>query len=102
MITIHIDYVDGTEVSYIEGLSILKESPSMDFTTNVLTFFTQNGFASYQCDNVVVVDSEGNSIDRNELLSNDGHVYTHKRMKPSHDIYKMLVANSFTWKQPTR
>lgn len=100
MITIHIDFVDGVEVSYKEGLDMLEKDPSVDFTTNVLTFFTQNGFTAYPCDNVVIVDKHGRCIDRNELLTNTGHKYTDKFIRPAHNIYKMLVANSFTWKQP--
>lgn len=92
MITIHIDYIDGTESSYEEGV-VLQDN----FTTNCLTFFSNN---FTKCDNVVVVDRHGRSIDRNELMSNKGFRYTNKEMREAHNIYKMLVANSFAWKQP--
>ncbi len=103
MVTIHIDFVDGTEVSYIEGLELLEKDSTTDFTTNVLTFFAQKGFVHQHCDNVIIIDKHGRSIDRNELLTNgeNGEFrYTDKFMRPGHNIYKMLVANSFTWKQP--
>jgi len=37
MIEIHIDYVDGTEVSYIEGLELLYKDPKCNFTTTTFT-----------------------------------------------------------------
>ena len=98
MITIHIDFIDGTEVSYIEGLELQD-----NFTTNCLTFFSQE---LTNAENVQVIDKHGRSIDRNELMSNTGgrinSIYTDKEMRPAHNIYKMLVANSFTWKQPVK
>ena len=36
MITIHIDFVDGTEVSYIEGIELLEKD--LGFNTNIGTF----------------------------------------------------------------
>jgi len=94
MITIHIDYVDGTELSYIEGLE-----KGDNFTTNCLTFFSQD---LTKAKNVQVVDEHGRCIDRNELMSNTGHNYTDREMRAAHNIYKMLVTNSFTWKQPAK
>lgn len=95
MIKIHIDFIDGTEVSYIEGLELLDKDPNCNFTTSVLTFFSNSWD-----NNVIVIDKHGRSIDRNELMSNEGHSYTNKKMRKDHNIYKMLVANAFTWKQP--
>jgi len=97
MITIHIDYRDNTELSYDEGLEQLNKKPEANFTTNVLTFFS-NSFNT----NVIVVDKFGRSIDKHELMSNSGFKYTDRIMKPSHNIHKMLIANSFTWKQPIK
>lgn len=88
MITIHWDFTDGTEVSYIEG-NQLKDN----FTTSVLNFFTYDNEAS----DVVVVRSDGKKISRNELISNSG-LYTQKEIRKEHDIHKMLVSRSFNWK----
>jgi len=68
MITIHYDFVDGTEVSYYEG-SILKDN----FTTNCLIFFSTGN-------NVKVVKKDGSYIDSKELLENTG-CYTNKEIK---------------------
>jgi len=95
MITIHYDFVNGTEKSYGEGHELLFEDEHASFTTNCLTFFS-NSFG----DNVVVIDKHGRTIDRNELMSNKGHSYTDRFMRKAHNITKMLIANSFTWKQP--
>ena len=97
MITIHIDYIEGTELPYYEGLEQLDENPEANFTTNVLTFFS-NSFDT----NVIVIDKFGKTIDKYELMSNKGFKYTDRIMKPGHDIYKMLVANAFTWKPPIK
>jgi len=105
MVTIHIDFTDGTEVSYIEGLELLEKDLNTDFTTNVLVFFTQNSFVTYPSDNVIVIDKHGRSIDRNELLTNgkNGEFrYIDREIGPRHNINKMLITNSFTWKQPEK
>jgi len=102
MVTIHIDFVDGTEVSHDEGYELLRDNSSADFTTNDLTFFHNNGFLPYDCDNVVIVDNGGRYIDRNELMSNKDNYYTDKHMRPGHNINKMLLANAFTWKIPNK
>ena len=85
MITIHYDFVDGTEISYQEGLS--KKD---NFTTNCLIFFTTNK-------HVRVVKKDGSYIDSIELLKNDGQ-YTNKEIRQSHNIFKMLVADIFEWR----
>lgn len=85
MITIHYDFTDGTELSWIEGKN--KED---DFTTNVLDFFTCNR-------DVIVIKKDGSYISSVELLANDQY-YTDKHMRPVHNIHKMLVANAFSWK----
>lgn len=84
MIKIHYDFTDGTEVSYIEGLKL-----GDNFNTNCLNFFSFD----IKCEDVMVIDKLGNSISRNELL--DDNVYTTKKIRLSHNIQKMLKANSF-------
>jgi len=85
MITIHYDFTDGTELSWIEG--VIKGD---SFTTNVLDFFTPDR-------DVLVIRKDGSYISSVELLANDPY-YTDKHMRPVHNIHKMLVANSFRWK----
>lgn len=85
MITIHYDFTDGTELSWIEG-----RNKGDAFTTNVLDFFTSDR-------NVIVVKKDGSYISSVELLANDPY-YTDKHMRPAHNIHKMLVANGFRWK----
>jgi len=101
MIIIHIDYVDGTEVSHEEGNTLLLQDSTNSFTTNDLSFFRSNTYTHYKCDNVIIKDKHGRYIDRNELLDNTSKIYTDKFMKPGHNINRMLLANSFTWRQPT-
>lgn len=90
MITIHIDFVTGEELSYIEGLE-----KGDKFATNCLTFFSN----SIEAD-VKVVDKQGRYIIKSELMSNEDTQYTNKFMRGSHNITKMLIAGAFTWKQP--
>ena len=97
MVTIHIDYVDGSELSYIEGLEKIDNNPDADFTTNVTTFFS-NSFDT----NVIVIDKHGKTINKYELMSNKGFKYTDREMRLGHNINKMLIANSFAWKQSTK
>jgi len=89
MITIHYDYCDGKEISYIEGLEAFKNR--IDFTTNCLDFFSND----VQC-NVLVKDKRGNILDKN-LLMNQKNSYTMKYMKVEHNLHKMLVSGSFKW-----
>lgn len=105
MITIHYDFHDGTEVSFIEGRK-LKDN----FTTCCLDFFrldnltegrTQLGIYNpdhISVDDVMVVCKNGNYISAIELLHNV-HGYTMKHIRASHNIHKMLVAGSFNFKQ---
>lgn len=91
MITIHYDFTNGTEVSYKEGLE-LKDN----FNTNCLDFFSFDE----EVDDVIVIDKLGNSISRNDLLGNVGN-HTDKDIRVSHNIHKMLKANSFKWLKPS-
>jgi hypothetical protein len=86
MIKIHFDFVDGTEVSYSEGLD-LKDN----FNTNCLDFFCWDK----DVDDVLVVDKKGNVLSRNTLLVNN--TYTNKQIRKNHNIQKMLKAGSFNW-----
>lgn len=83
MITIHWDFTDGTELSYIDGL--LADD---NFTTHCLEFFNMNE----PVDEVVVVSKCGKKISRNNI-----NEHTRKDIRPSHDIRKMLIAGSFDW-----
>ena len=88
MIKIHFDFVDGTEVSYSEGLK-LKDN----FNTNCLDFFCWDK----DVDDVLVVDKNGNVLSRNTLLVKN--TYTEKQIRKTHNIQKMLKAGSFKWQK---
>lgn len=84
MIQINFDFVDGTEVSYMEGV-MLKDN----FTTNCLDFFS----FSTKAENVRVVNKRGGYID---LIENNG--YTVKEIRVEHDIQKILKSSGFKFK----
>ena len=86
MIKIHYDFTDGTEVSYKEGLE-LKDH----FNTNCLDFFNWDENVS----DVWVISANGSILSRNSLLK-DG-TYTTKHITKTHNIQKMLKANTFNW-----
>lgn len=88
MITIHYNFTNGTEVSYVEGLE-LKDN----FSTNCLDFFC---FDTLPVE-VIVIKKNGDYISLKELLLNTGE-YTDKEIRIAHNIHKMLKANSFKWK----
>ena len=83
MITIHFDFTDGTELSYVDGL--LKED---NFTTCCLEFFNMD----IDVDDVVVVRRTGKKVSRKNIQQ-----HTSKEIRKEHDIRKMLVAGSFNW-----
>jgi len=83
MITIHYDFTDGTEISYIEG-TIKKDN----FTTKCLNFFSFD----YDAD-VMVIKKDGTSILKSDLLNENKH--TLKDIREEHNLHKMLVANAF-------
>ena len=58
MITIHWDFTDGTELSYIDGLNSVD-----NFTTNCLEFFNM----TEPVDDVFVINSQGKKISRNNI-----------------------------------
>jgi len=89
MITIHYDFVDGTEVSYIEGCK-LKDN----FTTNCLDFFNNDE----ETDDVTVLDRHGNTLSRKLLLTRGDITYTVKDVRIEHNLQKMLKGNSFNWR----
>lgn len=84
MIIIHWDFTDGTEVSYIEG-KLLGDN----FTTHCLDFFNMDE----KVDDVVVLRSDRSIISRKNICE-----HTDKEIRDSHNIHKMLIANSFNWK----
>jgi len=83
MITIHWDFSDGTEVSYMQG-KLLGDN----FTTHCLDFFNMDE----SVDDVVVLRSDGKKISRKNIQS-----HSFKEIRKSHDIHKMFVAGSFDW-----
>ena len=83
MITIHWDFSDGTELSYVDGL--LKKD---NFTTHCLEFFNMDE----PVDDVIVINRCGKKISRKDIKK-----HTTKEIRQVHDIRKMLVAGSFNW-----
>jgi hypothetical protein len=92
MITIHYDYTDGTEISYLEGQTKMN-----NFTTCCLDFFDFN-YITESCDDIIVLCKNGDSISARELLSS-GHNYCAKEIRICHNIHKMLLAGAFTFKK---
>jgi hypothetical protein len=78
MITIHWDFTDGTEVSYVTG-KVLQDN----FTTCCLEFFDMN----QPCDDVIVLRRDGRRISRNNI-----QLSTSKEIRPEHNIRKLLVS----------
>lgn len=83
MITIHFNFTDGTEVSYVEG-KILKDN----FTTHCLDFFNMDE----EVDDVVVLRKDGSKISRKNIQK-----HANKEIRAEHNIHKMLVSGSFIW-----
>ena len=87
MITIHYDFTDGSEISYIEGME--KKD---NFNTHCLSFF------SFETDvDVTVLKKDGSMIIKSELLGSS--VYTNKNIRVAHNIERMLLANAFKFKK---
>ena len=63
MITIHYDFTDGTELSYVEGLE-----KGDNFTTCCLDFFN----IDCKAEDIKVIDKLGNTLYRSKLLENTG------------------------------
>lgn len=83
MITIHFDFTDGTEVSYIEGKD-LKDN----FTTHCLDFFNMDE----EVDDIIVLRKDGTKISRKNIQD-----HTDKEIRKSHNIRKMLISGGFVW-----
>lgn len=83
MITIHYDFTNGTEVSFIEGKQL-----GDNFTTNCLEFFNMNE----PVDEVLVLRKNGTKISRKNIQN-----HSVKQIRKEHNIYKMLISNTFTW-----
>ena len=83
MITIHWDFSDGTEISYMQG-KLLGDN----FTTHCLDFFNMDE----RVDDVIVVRRTGKKISRKNIQR-----HIEKEIRKEHDIRKMLVAGSFNW-----
>ncbi len=89
MITIHYNFTDGTEVSYSEGCD-LKDN----FTTCCLDFFNNHE----DVDDVIIIDSVGNTLSRKLLMTKGDLTYTNKDMRDVHNLQNMFKANSFIWR----
>ncbi len=86
IIIINYDFTDGTEISYGEAIKTTRS-----FTTNCLEFFSSDNI------NATVIRKDGSSINVGDLLENkNGHCL--KEIRKSHDLRKMLLAGSFTWR----
>lgn len=83
MITIHWDFTDGTEISYMQGKLL-----GNNFTTHCLDFFNMDE----RVDDVVVLRSNGGKISRKNIKE-----HSLKEIRKSHNIRKMLVAGSLNW-----
>lgn len=83
MITIHWDFTDGTEISYMQGKLL-----GNNFTTHCLDFFNMDE----EVDDVVVLRSNGGKISRKNIKE-----HSSKEIRKSHNIRKMLVAGSLNW-----
>jgi hypothetical protein len=83
MITIHWDFTDGTEVSYMEGKKL-----GDNFITCCLDFFSND----MDVDDITVLCKDGRYIKRSLL-----HRSTSKEIRKEHNIYKMLVGGAFKW-----
>ena len=83
MIIIHYDFTDGSEVSFKEGITL-----GDNFKTHCLDFFNMDE----KVDEVLVIKKDGSYISRNNI-----NLHTPKAIRKSHDIHKMLVADSFDW-----
>ena len=92
-IIINYDFTTGKEFSYGEGLELIKQGKN--FYTNVLDFFNFDINQEYE---IIVLNKEGLHISRNELIEKPGK-YCSKEIRHAHNIHKMLVANTFIWKQ---
>jgi hypothetical protein len=85
MITIHWDFSDGTEVSYMQG-KLLGDN----FKTHCLDFFNMDETS----DDVVVLRSDGLKISRKNIQE-----HSFKEIRKMHNMHKMLVSGSFEWKE---
>jgi len=83
IITIHWDFTDGTEISYMQGKLL-----GNNFTTHCLDFFNMDE----KVDDVIVLRKDGGKISRKNINN-----HSLKEIRKSHNIHKMLVAGSFNW-----
>lgn len=92
MITIHFDYIDGTEVSYSVGLN-----SGTEFTTNCLDFFSQDTVTD-----VMVKKLDGSYILKSELLdiTKVGEYYN-EVVGIDTNILELLKNDNLLWKTPT-
>lgn len=88
-ITIHYDFTNGTELSYVEVMESLARNPLRTITTCCLDFFTTEHSA-------VLLRRNGSRMSVKQLLSNtDG--FSTKRITRAHNLQKLLKAGHFTF-----
>lgn len=85
-IVIRYDFSLGDELPY--GIAKTKTG---GFSTNCLEFF------STDYPNAVIVRKDGAFIKVIDLLNNVGG-HTQKHIRHAHNLHKMLIADSFTWR----
>ena len=91
------DYADDTKLaSYIEVLKKIKDKDSY-IVTNCITFFNFNLLDKGY--DVKVVKKNGEYILLSELLHGDS-TYTEREIRKTHNVYKMLIADCFSFKKP--
>lgn len=96
MILINYNFTTKNEVSFLEVQEKIKERNINDIETNCLEFFN---FDYLNIVNDVIVLKKDNSyISLKDLLNNDEY-YTYKYIRQSHNVLKMLKANSFRFKK---
>lgn len=94
MITIHLNFTEGDEVSYYQGL--IKHD---DFTTCCLDFFDQD-FSQ----EVVILIRKYNHKNKGEyqtfyISKNHIQEHTSKEIRKVHNIHKMFHSGAFEWKE---
>lgn len=90
-IFINYDFISGKELPYSQAIECKNE-----FETNCLTFFNFDNLSEYN--DIIVRKQNGDYICAIELLNNE-YKYCEKQIRISHNICKMLLANSFEFRK---
>lgn len=86
IITIHFDFTDGSELSYIEAKNETKS-----FNTHCLDFFCFDT----EADDVIVLKKDGTRISRKNIQQ---HVCNGKEIREAHNLHKLLRCGYFEFK----